>query len=97
MYTYRLKRSTRKDKKWMVVSETGKTTHFGAKGYQDYTQHKDIERQRNYVSRHRKSENWGITGRDTAGFWARWLLWNKPSLTSSIREIQRRFKVRVRR
>lgn len=31
-----------------------KTTHFGASGYSDFTQHKDEERKKRYLERHKK-------------------------------------------
>jgi len=34
---YRIKRSTRKDKKYMLITPNGKSIHFGAHGMQDYT------------------------------------------------------------
>jgi hypothetical protein len=71
------------------------TVHFGATGYQDYTQHKDEARMRNYLVRHRAREDWTARGLRTAGFWSRWLLWNKPSLRASAADISRRFGVRV--
>ena len=46
-----IKPSTRKDKKFMVENPKGKMVHFGAKGYDDYTKHKDDTRRQNYLSR----------------------------------------------
>lgn len=86
----KLFRSTQPAKKWMVVIGT-RRVHFGARGYDDYTIHKDKERQRRYVNRHRSRENWGPTGIFTPGFWSRWILWNKPSLRESIRDTKQRF------
>ena len=43
--------STRKGKKWMIEKPDGTRVHFGASGYQDYTQHQDKERQKNYLRR----------------------------------------------
>lgn len=47
-------KSTRKDKKFMTKDTEGKIVHFGASGYQDYTEHKDPERRDNYRKRHSK-------------------------------------------
>ena len=68
-----------------------KTVHFGALGYQDFTISRDEKRKTSYLARHKTSEDWTLAGVDTAGFWARWLLWNKPSITASIRDINQRF------
>ena len=54
MKTVTITRSDRDGKKWKAVFSDGGTIHFGAEGYQDYTQHKDPNRKKNYLSRHRK-------------------------------------------
>ena len=68
-----------------------KTVHFGATGYLDFTTSKDEKRKGSYLARHKANEEWTLAGVDTAGFWARWLLWNKHSITASIRDINQRF------
>ena len=88
-----LKPSTRKDKKFMVIIDN-KKVHFGAKGMSDYTIHKDPKRKERYIARHRKNENW--TDPTTAGFWSRWLLWNKPTLRGSKIDISRRFNIKFK-
>jgi len=40
------------DKKWMATLPSGKTVQFGARGYSDYTKHKDPLRMKRYVVRH---------------------------------------------
>ena len=35
----------------MVENPKGKMVHFGAKGYDDFTKHKDDTRRQNYLSR----------------------------------------------
>lgn len=98
-----------KSAKW---KNTG-TINFGAKGYSDFTKHKDKERRMNYLKRHggiypkNKSNNieylptrstledWTKTGMKTAGFYSRYLLWNKTTLKASALDIEERFKVSV--
>ena len=70
-----MEKSTRKGKKYMV-KYNNRTIHFGQDGASDYTQHKDEERKERYISRHKKRERWGDPS--TAGFWSRWVLWNRP-------------------
>ena len=72
-----------------------KTVNFGAKTYSDYTLHKDKERMHRYVNRHKARENWTKSGLKTAGFWSRWILWNKPSLRGSIRNTEEKFGIRI--
>lgn len=75
----------------------GKKVHFGAKGYSDYTKHKDPSRKQRYITRHKARENWNKSGIKTAGFWSRWILWNKPSLGGSIRDTASRFGITISR
>jgi hypothetical protein len=88
----KLRKSNKPDKKFKVIVNN-RTIQFGAKGMSDYTKNKDKTRKQLYLSRHRKNENWTKSGIKTAGFWSRWLLWNKPSLLSSKRDIEKRFGV----
>ena len=87
-----ISKSSRATKKYMAELSGGPTVHFGATGYQDFTQHGDEERKASYLARHKARENWTLQGVESAGFWARWILWNKPSLAESIAHINRRFK-----
>lgn len=77
--------------KYYIATKSGKRVYFGANGYSDYTIHKDPERKKRYIERHRKNENWTKSGIDTAGFWSRWLLWNEPTIKLSYEDIKKRF------
>jgi hypothetical protein len=74
-----------------TVTGRQRTVYFGARGYQDYTIHKDKERRDRYLARHASREDW--SNPFTAGFWAAHLLWNKPTLQASINDIKKRFKI----
>jgi hypothetical protein len=87
-------KSSNPNKKFSVIINGRKTIHFGAAGYQDFTQHHDIERKRRYISRHLARENWSDPF--TAGFWSGNLLWNKPTIEASARDIARRFNINIR-
>jgi hypothetical protein len=81
--------SSKRDKKFEARIDGKKSIHFGAKGMSDFTIHKDPERKERYIDRHSKNEDWNNPL--TAGFYSRWVLWNKPSLAESIRDTNRRF------
>lgn len=91
-----LKRATNGIHKFMAVFPNGRKVRFGRKGYSDYTIHKNAERMRRYLTRHRKRENWGPSGRYTAGFWSRWLLWSKPSLNAAVAQTSKVLGRRIR-
>lgn len=76
----------------------GKHVDFGARGYSDYTIHRDASRMKRYLERHRRmGENWTFSGRYSAGFWSRWLLWSRPSIESAIDLVAKRLKQPIQR
>ena len=97
--SYRLLELTKLEndkKKYKVVllnEDTGrkKTIKFGQAGASDYTIHKDKERKKLYLKRHRAREDWTKNGIATAGWWSRYLLWNLPTIKSSLDYIIGRF------
>ena len=48
----KITRSPNSVKKFRATLEDGRTVDFGARGYSDYTKHKNPSRMRSYVSRH---------------------------------------------
>lgn len=94
MNKYILKKSNRKDKKYMVLIDN-KKVHFGQKGFTDYTINKKPEKKDLYISRHKKRENWNKSGIETAGFWAKHILWNKPTLRESISDTEKKFNINI--
>ena len=66
-----------------------KTVHFGASGYQDYTEHHDKERRRLYRQRHDKD----LKGDPTrAGYLSYYILWgNSTNLQTNIKAFKNRF------
>ena len=80
-----------KHKYTAVFADPKKTTHFGALGYDDFTKTKDIYRREAYLARHKTAENWDNP--TSAGALSRWILWNEPTLSASIKDFKRRFKL----
>jgi len=70
-----------------------KTTSFGATGYEDYTTHKDEERKRRYLERHKNgNENWADY--KSAGSLSRHLLWSEPTFEASYKKYLSKFKLK---
>lgn len=67
-----------------------KSVSFGAVGYEDFITHGDIQRKMNYIQRHSARENFNDPM--TAGSCARWILWNKTTLSASYKDFRSRFK-----
>ena len=68
-----------------------KKVHFGASGMSDYTKHKDDERKKLYLARHKKNENWN--NYMTPGSLSRWVLWEYKSLNEAIRKYKQKFNL----
>ena len=90
-------KSTRQGKKMVAVfydeaKKKIKTTHFGASGYEDYTTHGEMQRKMNYIARHKDREDWNDYM--SSGSLSRWILWNKPTLSESIKDYMSRFRLR---
>ena len=91
MIKYYPYKSDKPDKKYYIITNSDKKVYFGAAGMSDFTKHKDEARKQRYIDRHKKNES--QTNKDTAGFWSRWLLWNKPTIKASYEDIKKRFKI----
>ena len=70
-----------------------KTTHFGQAGANDFTSHGEDaeERKKLYLDRHKNNEDW--QDYKSAGCLARYILWNKPSVSASYNDYLKKFKL----
>lgn len=103
LWLHGIKKSDRKDKKYAAKfcmcdkfdackGSNTKEVHFGAKGYEDYTDHHDKERRANYLARHKAREDWNDP--DTPGALSRWLLWGEStSLAKNIAAFRKKFNL----
>jgi hypothetical protein len=65
-----------------------KRMYFGAENMNDYTITGDDEAKERYIKRHKARERWDTL---SPGMLSRFLLWNKPTLTASIKDTNKRF------
>jgi hypothetical protein len=70
-----VKRSTRREKKYMVQRPDGRWVHFGQMGYEDYTKHHDKKRRANYLTRSGRIKGDWKSDPYSANNLARKLLW----------------------
>ena len=91
MKKYILEKSNKKNKKFMI--KNGKIIHFGSKGYSDFTISKDINKKKNYIKRHIVNED--FNNLNSAGAWAKNILWNKKTIKSSIKNMENRFNINI--
>ena len=89
-----IKKANDNKHKFEAVLEDGPKTYniaFGAKGYSDFTKHKDETRKSSYIARHKVREDWTKDGVLAPGFWSRWVLWNKPTIEESVKYTIKKF------
>ena len=92
------------DAYFLLDNEKEKVVSFGASGYRDYTLINDknskwylpkiLDRnvtQASYLRRHRSNENWNNPL--SPGALSRWILWNKKTLSGSIKHFKNKFKL----
>ena len=102
MWLLSIKPSPRQDKRFRATycmceiknackGTNHKEVDFGQKGGSTFIDHKDEEKKKNYLARHRVNENWNDPL--TPGALARWLLWNLKTLRDSVDDFKKRFKL----
>ena len=86
-------KSNLKNKKFKVeiydgASQAGgqkkvKTIHFGDTRYEDFTIHRDQERKKRYLNRHKNDYNTLFY----PSYWSKTVLWNKPTIRESLKDV----------
>jgi hypothetical protein len=84
---YPYKSIDKPDKKYFIITNTGKRVYFGDSRYEDFTTHKDEERKQRYIDRHKKNEDWNDI--NSAAFWSRFYLWEKPTKKQAYENIKK--------
>jgi hypothetical protein len=86
-----IKKSKKNNKKYDAIFND-KIISFGAKKYSDYTINKDDNKKENYIKRHKVNEDFTKEGLKTPGFLSRFILWNKPTIKESIKDLNSKYK-----
>ena len=97
-----IKTSDRKEKRYVATfclckgescckDNDKKKVHFGFKGGSTFIDHNDEKKKDAYIARHKVNENWNDP--TTAGSLARYILWNKKTLSASIADFKQKFNL----
>ena len=84
-----ISKSDRKDKRLKAVFDN-KTIHFGYDKGKSFVDHNDKEIKGAWLARHKVKSDFGNI--ETAGSLAKNILWNKPSISSAVRDLNARQK-----
>ena len=76
---------SKKPDKRLKADFGNKVVHFGAKGGSTYVDHKNIKTKANWEARHKVREK--RRDYDSAGALSKHVLWNKPTLKASIKNL----------
>ena len=79
------------DKKNECKGSNHKEVHFGSKGSKTFIDGRTNDEKVNYIARHKVNENWKEP--TTPGALARFILWNKKTLSASIADFKKRFSL----
>ena len=91
-----LSKSNVEGKRWKmeftdVNGKVIKTVNFASSEHENYTMHKDEQRQASYLKRHSKDpSDW-----DTAGELARIILWSAPTMSQGISNYEKKHRIKV--
>ena len=86
-----IRKSNRSDKKFDAIINGKQKVSFGAKGYSDYTKHKNEARKDNYISRH-SNEDWSKSNVASPAWMSRFILWEKPTLKGAVDNANKKYK-----
>ena len=95
-----VKPSTKSEKKLMATFDVDgkeRVVHFGSSKNKDYTiywkedKDKAEKMKAAYLARHKVNENWDNVL--TPGSLSRWILWNLPTVSASIKDFKKRFSL----
>ena len=89
MENVEISRSDKSDKR-LQAKYANKTVHFGAKGGSTFIDHGDTRLKENWEKRHIVRENW--QDYTTAGALSKHLLWNKSTISASIKDLNTKQK-----
>ena len=85
-----IKPSKKADKKFDAIIDGKKTVSFGSSQHSDFTKHGSEARKQRYLDRHKARENWNDP--TTAGSLSKNILWNKQSISASVKDMDKQFK-----
>ena len=86
---YPYKSSDKPEKKYYIITNDNKKVYFGAAGYDDFTITKNEEQKQRYIARHKKNEDWDDI--NSAAFWSRFYLWEKPTKKEAYENIKKKY------
>ena len=94
MEEYILKKSNRKDKKYVIeMPRYGHSHHFSAKDSKTFVNHKDKTKKKNWEARHKDDK--GYNSKHSGIYHSKKLLWSEPTLEKAISKYEKEHNVKI--
>lgn len=93
MKTYKLKNSTRKGKRFMLIPEEGPVIHFGSNVGKTFIDHQDEKKKSAWEARHKGDK--GYNDKSAGIYYSKSLLWTEPTLTKAISSLEKKDKIKI--
>ncbi len=95
MDTYTLKKSNRKEKRFVIEMPQYKHSHhFGSDVGQTFIDHKDEKKKSAWIARHKKDKGWD--NKHSGIYHSRKLLWSEDTLTKSIKKYEKEHNIKIK-
>ena len=93
METYILKKSDRKNKRFVIIMDNMKH-HFGSDVGKTFIDGRTEKEKQDWISRHKNDKNWN--NNHSGIYYSRYLLWNTPDLKKNIKLLEKKDKVKIK-
>ncbi len=96
METYILKKSDRKNKRFVIImEERGHKHHFASDVGKTYIDGRTEKEKQAWINRHKMDKNWD--NKHSGIFFSRYLLWGKHrDLKKNIKDLEKKLKVKIK-
>ena len=93
METYILKKSDRKNKRFVIIMD--KMNHdFGSSVGKTFVDNRTEKEKQAWIKRHQVNKNWN--NKHSGIYYSRYLLWNTPDLKKNIKLLEKKDNVKIK-
>ena len=93
METYILKKSDRKNKRFVIIMDNMKHD-FGSSVGKTFVDGRTEKEKQAWISRHKNDKNWN--NKHSGIYYSRYLLWNTPDLKKNIKLLEKKDNVKIK-
>jgi len=95
METYILKKSDRKNKRFVIImQDRGHRHDFGSDVGKTFIDGRTEKEKEAWIARHRVNKNWD--NKHSSIYYSRMLLWTEPTLKKAIKALEKKNKIKIK-